>query len=118
MFFDTAPRPSRILRTLFGVLFVRGYSSPFFLQIRFIEYQLLTEPAAVTYESGLQLRVYRLDREESALSLQFFAVPDNYNIYKGLGYSVHVVDQLSGSSIAGSDDSAHRLDSSPYRDSW
>ena len=76
--------------------------------IAFLEFRLLYEPALVQYESDVELQAYRIDQEEGALVLQLFASSDNWHDYTGLGYSVHLVDQITGVSIAGTDEPASR----------
>ena len=116
MYADTAPRPSRILRRVFyGLSALWLFVAVLPGQIRFMEYQFLAEPATLTYESGIQVRIYHLDQRENEISLQFFSEPDDIGEYKGLGYSMHLVDQVSGQSIASTDENASYLDSSPYR---
>ncbi len=67
-------------------------------------------PADVAYESGLRLRGYRLGKDKDDISL--LLSPAGRDFYgKSLidqGYSVHLVDQASGLSLASQDEIAHR----------
>ena len=72
-----------------------------------LEYQFLVEPAPVQFESGVRLQSFRLHNGEGASILRLFAsAPDEK--YEGLGYSIHVVDQVSGNSVASYDKWADR----------
>ena len=79
------------------------------LPLRF-EYRFLAQPLFVEFESGVGLLGYRTDSEEGALVIQLFASTASWHAYTGLGYSVHLVDQVTGESIAGLDASASRRD--------
>ncbi|MCY4061688.1 MAG: hypothetical protein OXG53_04905 [Chloroflexi bacterium] len=73
------------------------------------EYQFLFQQISVKYETDLELRAYRLDHGDRSLDLQFFASVTSWHDYSGLGYSLHLIDQVSGESAVGSDESASRL---------
>ncbi len=67
-----------------------------------LELRLLAKPASVEFESDILLRGYTLEnlRESSRVRL-FVSAPQRE--YLGLGYSIHLVDQVSGESVAGFD---------------
>jgi len=73
-----------------------------------IEYQFLAQDASVGFESDVTIEAYRIYASEGAVILEFFAKTDSWNHYTGLGYSMHLVDQVSGSSVAGLDAAASR----------
>lgn len=73
------------------------------------EYQFLFQRISVKYETDVELRAYRLDHGDRSLDLQFFASVASWHDYSGLGYSLHLVDQVSGESAVGSDAAASRL---------
>ena len=75
-----------------------------------LEYRFLAQPLSVEFESDVGLLGYRTDREEGELVIQLFATTASWHGYTGLGYSVHLVDQVTGESIAGLDASASRRD--------
>ena len=77
-----------------------------------LDYQLHFQPASVYYELDVELQAYRIEREQGTFTLQFFASIGNWRTYTGLGYSLHLVDQVTGESIVGTDASASR------RHSW
>ena len=111
-----APRQSRRLRQIIGVLFTLWLAVNFLPRhLRFIEYLFFTEPAAVVYESGIELPAWRVEQNANTVAVSFFAESHYWYLFRELGFSLHLVDQASGSSIAGVDASARRLDSSPYR---
>ena len=67
-----------------------------------IELRLLAQPASAEFESGIHMRGYRTEKSSGATSVQLYLSarkPD----YFGLGYSIHLVDQVSGDSIASND---------------
>ncbi len=112
---DSVPRLGR-LRHLFYVLpalWIAIHHAPYL--IRLVQFNSPAAQAIVQYKSDVELRIYRLDKDQSKVSLQFFASPRTWKDYIGLGYSLHLVDQVSGSSIAGIDDSATRNHPMPYR---
>ena len=73
-----------------------------------IEYQLRTRRATVTYESEVSLRAYYIEFGERSLAVGFFVNRFDLN---DLGYSIHLVDQATGKSVAGADESASRRQS-------
>ena len=76
--------------------------------VPFVEYRLRAETALVQYRSNVELRGYLIDREEGAIAVQLYASTVKWNDYTGLGYSIHLVDQVTGESFAGTDEYAHR----------
>lgn len=69
--------------------------------------QALSQPAAVNFESGAGLHAYRIEKKERSLTVHLFISPEGWD-FDGLGYSIHLVDQISGESIAGIHTHAHR----------
>ena len=61
-------------------------------------FRLPAQPMSVQFESGVQLYGYRSDNNRLPYAA-FLYVPEK-TIRSGLGYSVHLVDQVSGDSIA------------------
>ena len=106
-FSDTAPPPRiwRIPYTLpalwISLLFLNSL-------IPRLELRLLAQPAAVQFKSEVHLYGYRIDSGEETIHIQLYASgrPWNYNIW--LGYSIHLVDQVSGESVASLDEYAYR----------
>ena len=64
-------------------------------------------PGPVVYESGTELHAYRLHLTDSDLTVRLFIAPERWD-YNGLGYSVDVVDQISGNTIVNRNTHAHR----------
>ncbi|MCY4540083.1 MAG: hypothetical protein OXE52_17860 [Chloroflexi bacterium] len=81
--------------------------APLVLQL---EFRFLAQRADVQFESGVALRGYRIDHEGDSVRIRLYATarPRDY-IGRGvsLGYSVHMVDQESGESIASLNEVAH-----------
>ncbi len=69
--------------------------------------QVDSPPAAIEFESGAGLHAYRLNRTEYDLTIRLFLSPERWD-YNGLGYSIHLVDQVTGDSIVSRDTYAHR----------
>ena len=80
----------------------------FSFPLRF-ENKFLVQPISVEYESDVKLQAYRIDHGDRSLDLQFFASAANWHDFSGLGYSLHLVDQVSGKSVLGLDEAASRL---------
>ena len=118
-FSDVAPPQTRRRQLLYllPALWVLHFHIPYL--IHFVQFRFHSPPEAITYESDLELRIYRLDHDESSVVLQLFSLPRTWQDYTPLGYSLHLVDQVSGSSIAGIDNKAsrrhsHSIPSIPY----
>ena len=99
-FSDAAPTPpprvQRLLYTLPALWILLVFLNSL---IPRLELRLLAQPATVKFESGVHLRGYRIDNRPGA-SLYGFYVSARRWKYRGLGYSVHLVDQASGDSVA------------------
>ncbi len=65
------------------------------------------EPAAVAFESGTGLHAYHIDQRKSNLTVRLFLSPERWD-YNGLGYSIHLVDQITGESIVSRNTHAYR----------
>ena len=68
-----------------------------------LELRLLAKPASVALESGIQLHGYTLENLRASSRVRLF-VSARQRDYLGLGYSIHLVDQISGESVAGLDE--------------
>ena len=77
-----------------------------------LEYQTHFQPVSVRYEADIELQAYRIDRDEEVIAVQLLMSTTSWHNYTGLGYSAHLVDQVTGDSVVGIDDSASR------RHSW
>ena len=62
--------------------------------------------AAVRFESGEYLYGYHLQKKDDAVLVQFYSFPWQ-SVSKGLGYSIRLVDQVSGDSVASRDTSVN-----------
>ncbi len=69
-----------------------------------------SDPALVEFESGARLLGYRMGKNKDSLHL--FLSPARLDFagryLSGLGYSIHLIDQVSGESVHGRDRVAHR----------
>lgn len=72
-----------------------------------LELRLIAKPASVTFESGIVLHGYTLENLRESSRVRLFATARQKE-YLGLGYSIHLVDQVSGESIGGLDEWADR----------
>ncbi len=70
-----------------------------------LELPLLAQPAAVEFESDVRLRGFRLDQHGAhgqRISARLY-LSAKQKRYLWLGYSIHLLDQSSGESVAGGD---------------
>ena len=101
-----APSPQpRVRRALYVLpalwIFLLARASP----VPNIPYQKFgygIQPALVRFESEEYLYGYHIERKDEAVSLQLYSYPWG-SIDIGLGYSIHLVDQTSGGSVASRD---------------
>ena len=56
----------------------------------------------------MSLHIHRIDQDEQAVTLEFYAMPDTLDDYAGFGFSLHLVDQITGRSVAGINELATR----------
>ena len=73
-----------------------------------LELRLMTQEASIAFETGVNLRAFRLDMSPRRLDAVLFASSTNWHKFTGKGYSIHLVDLVSGESIAHTDESASR----------
>ncbi len=69
-----------------------------------LELRLLAQPATIKFESGVAIHGYRVDRGEEAAVLRLYASArqrDHMGFGIGMGFSVRLIDQVNGDSIAG-----------------
>lgn len=100
---DTPPRIRRLMYTLpalwISLLFLHSL-------VPRLELQHLAQPAAVQFESGVHLHGYRIDSGEEAAHIQLYISVRQQNLR--VGYSIHLVDQASGESVASTNIHARR----------
>lgn len=65
------------------------------------------QPATVEFASGARLHAFRIEKATGDIKLHLFMSPAGWD-YEGLGYSIHLVDQVDGASVAGADKHADR----------
>ena len=73
-----------------------------------IDFLLLSRPASVQFESEINLVGYRLERDGETTYLRLYATAKQQRNFLGTGFSVHLVDQVNGKSVAGHDESVDR----------
>ena len=97
---DAAPRARRLVRLFLFVL-------PVFWMLLLtsdawrprLELRFRAQPASIEFESGLRLQGYSLDWNREAIAIWLY--PSAWRSrYDRLGFSVHLVDQASGQSVA------------------
>lgn len=67
-----------------------------------IERQLLAKPASIEFESDLSLLGYHIDNSGETSHIRLYTSAKR-GIYEGIGYSVHLVDPISGETVASAD---------------
>ena len=72
-----------------------------------IAQQADSHPAAVAFESGTGLHAYRISKNKSDFTVGLFLSPEEWD-FNNLGYSIHLVDQLTGESIVSRHTHAYR----------
>ena len=105
-FSDAAPTlQARVRRILYAlpVLWILLLTNHSFIPD--IELRLLARPASVQFESEVVLQGYTIESAESEVRIRLFVAAHGW-YYPGLGYSMHLVDQSSGQSIASRDEYA------------
>ncbi|MDE2950188.1 MAG: hypothetical protein OXT68_05410 [Chloroflexota bacterium] len=109
LFSSLSPRPGLFVRVcafLLPLLWIVALSPATF--VTFLDFRLLHQPISIKYEPGVELQAHRVDRDEGSFVLDLFASTVDWHDYDDLGYSLHLVDQASGESLAGTDASASR----------
>ncbi len=103
-FSDSVPTPRRLARVLLYALPILWILLLLLNSlIPRLELRLIAKPASVAYESDIYLNGYTLENlGESSRVRLFVSAPQRK--YLGLGYSIHLVDQVSGESVAGFDE--------------
>ena len=119
-FTDAASRPRRLVRRALYALPVLWILMLFLvLFFDIYELRLLAQPASIEFESRVHLYGYRIDSGDRESVLRLYPSVRRRD-YFNLGYSVHLVDQVSGNSVASRNQNADRrvesLHFSSYRD--
>ena len=110
-FSNAAPRPQPRFRrllytfpTLWILLLI--YANPVYS----IEPRLPAQPTSIQFESGVHVYGYQRETKDLFFHLDVWMYVSKKAIASGVGYSVHLVDQVSGDSIASRDEYASRWD--------
>ena len=107
-FADTAPMPPpRVRRVLYLLPALWVLVLVFNSLVPRLEVRVQAQPVSIQFESGVQLHGFRIDSGEENSILRLYASA-RQNDYMGLGYSIHLVDQVSGESVASRDEWADR----------
>lgn len=64
--------------------------------------QAYAQPATAAFESGAQLHAFRIERFRKEINAHLYLSPGNGD-FSDFGYSLHLVDQVSGDSLVSSD---------------
>lgn len=107
-FSAVSPAPSRRVRfALFAwpliwlfLLFQSGAILP-------ITLQAVSKPAAVDFDSGIRLQAYRIEGGKDDVSMHLFLSSRAWDDGR-YGYSIHLIDQASGRSVASHDTNLHQ----------
>ena len=110
-FSKLAPSPAvRVGRAFFALPAIWFLALALMGGIRPISQQVLAQSASLAFESGDYLHTYRLEGGSASLAAHLYLSPRSWH-HDGLGYSIHLVDQVSGDSVASRDAVANlRLD--------
>ena len=115
-FSDALPKPAICWRSVYllPLLWAGVHHAPFIN--RYIEYipPPRTMSASINYADELAIKIFQVDQRPSQVSVQFYAANRNWEHFTRLGYSMHLVDQVSGESYAGINRGAHRFQQMPY----
>ena len=98
---DTGP-PPRIRRLLYTLPALWIFLLFLYSLVPRLELQHLAQPAAVQFKSGAHLHGYHIDSGEEAAHIRLYTSARQRD-YLAVGYSVHLVDQVSGESVASLD---------------
>ena len=97
---DVAPTPSRLVqRTLYAVPVLWMILLLLISLIPLLEIRFLAQPASVVFQSGLRLHGYIIDSTTEAAHIRLYASARQGSSIR-MGYSTHLVDQVSGDSVA------------------
>ena len=108
MFSDAVPTPQPRIRRILYILPALWTLLLFFNSlIPRLELPILAQPASVQFESRVNLLGYRIDSGEGVSHVRLY-VSSSRRDYRSLGYSLHLVDQASGKSVASRDKKADR----------
>ena len=109
LFSAAIPHPNRVIRLIlffFPLLTVLSLMAPYLMN--YIAYRHLSEPVEVRYEADVRMQAYRLEERTNSLEIQIFMSAKSWYDFSKLGYSVHLVDQVTGDSLASTDKMASR----------
>ena len=103
-FSDALPRATRKVRRLLYALPALAILAIFLNSLTpRLELRLLAQPASVAFRSGIHLRGFHIERSGQATTARLYLAARQAD-FMGLGVSIHLVDQVSGESIASSDE--------------
>ena len=99
-----SPRARRVLLVLPLIWLCLYFAYALFPRL---ELRLLAQSASIDFERGIRLRGFRMETSGGPTRVHLYATAKQQD-YIGLGYSIHLVDQVSGESIASDDKWADR----------
>ncbi len=103
-FSDALPRATRKVRRLLYALPALAILAIFLNSLTpRLEIRLLAQPASVAFRSGIHLRGFHIERSGQATTARIYLTARQAD-FMGLGVSIHLVDQVSGESIASRDE--------------
>ncbi|MCY3915340.1 MAG: hypothetical protein OXG49_04940 [Chloroflexi bacterium] len=104
----TVPKPGpRLLKILYALPVVWILICIAISPVPGFKFSLPAEPVSVRFESGLH--VYGYSSDDQRLPASAFLWLSKQAVESGLGYSLHLVDQVTGDSIASRNDFADRV---------
>lgn len=103
-FSDALPRATRKVRRLLYALPALAILAIFLNSLTpRLELRLLAQPASAEFRSGIHLRGFHIERSGQATTARLYLTARQAD-FMGLGVSIHLVDQVSGESIASRDE--------------
>ena len=106
---NAEPKPSALAMSflfIFPILWILALSPR--TLIAFLDFRLFHQSTSIRYEPGVELQALRIDQNERSIALRLFASTGDWHDYSDLGYALHLVDRVSGESLASANATASR----------
>ncbi len=110
IFSAAIPRPTRahqLFLYVFPLVAALFLLTPFLLN--HIASRYMAEPIEIVYDADVTVQAYRIEKRAKTIDVQIFVSASSWRAYNKLGYSLHLVDQATGKSLAGADKAESRL---------
>lgn len=97
---------TRLALLLFAPAFALSLFTPY--ASNYIQYRHAATSAEIRYAEDVELQAYRLEAKADSLDIQLWMSAPSWHDFTKLGYSVHLVDQVTGNSLSGTDAAENR----------